>query len=130
MHSTIQPNLFDDERDLALLLAGAKLQRKLFQTEPLARSIAGDYRPGPDVQTDDEWRAYLRENSLSGYHPVGTCKMGRDDLAVVDHRLRVRGVENLLVADASIMPTIVSGNPLATCVMIGEKVAEMIRASA
>ena len=130
VHSTIQPNLFADERDLALLLAGAKLQRKLFQTEPLARSIAGDYRPSSDVQTDDEWRAYLRENSLSGYHPVGTCKMGRDDQAVVDHRLRVRGVENLLVADASIMPTIVSGNPLATCVMIGEKVAEMIRASA
>ena len=90
-HSTIQPNLFADERDLALLLAGAKLQRKLFQTEPLARSIAGDYRPSSDVQTDDEWRAYLRENSLSGYHPVGTCKMGRDELAVVDHRLRVRG---------------------------------------
>ncbi len=129
-HSTIQPNLFADERDLELLLAGAKLQRKLFQTEPLARSIAGDYRPSSDVQTDDEWRAYLRENSLSGYHPVGTCKMGRDDKAVVDHRLRVRGVENLLVADASIMPTIVSGNPLATCVMIGEKVSEMIRASA
>ena len=130
VHSTIQPNLFADERDLALLLAGAKLQRKLFQTEPLARSIAGDYRPSSDVQTDDEWRAYLRENSLSGYHPVGTCKMGQNDQAVVDHRLRVRGVENLHVADASIMPTIVSGNPLATCVMIGEKVAEMIRSSA
>ena len=79
VHSTIQPNLFADERDLELLLAGAKLQRKLFQTEPLARSIAGDYRPSSDVQTDDEWRAYLRENSLSGYHPVGTCKMGRDE---------------------------------------------------
>ena len=82
------------------------------------------------MQTDDEWRAYLLENSLSGYHPVGTCKMGRDEKAVVDQRLRVRGMENLLVADASIMPTIVSGNPLATCVMIGEKVADMIRQSA
>ena len=128
-HSTIQPNLFADERDLELLLAGAKLQRKLFQTDPLARSIAGDYRPSSDVQTDDEWRAYLRENSLSGYHPVGTCKMGR----ATTWRWSITacacaGIESLLVADASIMPTIVSGNPLATCVMIGEKVAEMIRA--
>ena len=125
----IQPKLFADERDLELLLAGAKLQRRIFETEPLARFITGHYRPGPDVQTDDEWRAYLRECGMSAYHPAGTCKMGHDPMAVVDDRLQVRGLANLHVADASIMPAIVSGNLHATCVMIGEKAADLIRAS-
>ena len=125
----IQPNLFADARDLDLLLAGARLQRRIFESEPLARFIAGHYRPGPDVQSDDDWRAYLRENAMSAYHPAGTCRMGRERTAVVDDRLRVRGLENLHVADASIMPTIVSGNLHATCVMIGEKAADLIRES-
>ena len=125
----IQPNLFADERDLALLLAGAKLQRRIFETEPLARFIAGHLRPGGEVQSDDEWRAYLRESGMSAYHPAGTCKMGHDPMAVVDDRLRVRGLANLYVADASIMPAIVSGNLHATCVMIGEKAADLVTRS-
>ena len=125
----IQPNLFADERDLELLLAGAKLQRRIFETAPLSQYIAGHLRPGPDVQSDDEWRAYLREGAMSAYHPAGTCKMGHDEMAVVDDRLQVRGLANLYVADASIMPTIVSGNLHATCVMIGEKAADLVRAS-
>ena len=125
----IQPNLFADERDLELLLAGAKLQRQIFETDPLARYITGHLRPGSDVQSDDEWRAYLRESGMSAYHPAGTCKMGHDRMAVVDDRLRVRGLANLHVADASIMPAIVSGNLHATCVMIGEKAADLVRGS-
>ena len=125
----IQPNLFADQRDLELLLAGARLQRRIFETEPLSRFITGHYRPGPDVQTDDEWRANLREGGMSAYHPAGTCKMGHDPMAVVDDRLQVQGLANLYVADASIMPAIVSGNLHATCVMIGEKAADLIRAS-
>ena len=125
----IQPNLFADERDLELLLAGARLQRRIFETEPLSRFITGHYRPGPEVQTGDEWRAYLREGAMSAYHPAGTCKMGHDPMAVVDDRLQVQGLANLYVADASIMPAIVSGNLHATCVMIGEKAADIIRAS-
>ena len=125
----IQPNLFADERDLELLLAGARLQRRLFETEPLARFIAGHHRPARDVQTDDEWRAYLRQNAMSAYHPAGTCRMGRDPTAVVDDDLKVRGLANLHVADASIMPAIVSGNLHATCVMIGEKAADLVRES-
>ena len=124
----IQPNLFADGRDLDLLLAGAKLQRRIFETEPLARYIVSHYRPGPEVQSDDEWRACLRESAMSAYHPAGTCRMGHDARAVVDDRLRVRGLANLHVADASIMPAIVSGNLHATCVMIGEKAADLIRA--
>jgi len=126
----IQPNLFADERDLDLLLAGAKLQRRIFETAPLARAITGHHRPGEDVQSEDEWRAYLRESAMSAYHPAGTCRMGHDRMAVVDERLRVRGLANLHVADASIMPAIVSGNLHATCVMIGEKAADLIRAGA
>ncbi len=125
----IQPNLFADQRDLELLLAGARIQRKIFETEPLSRSITGEYRPGKEVRSDDEWRDYLRRNAMSAYHPAGTCKMGHDPMAVVDDRLRVRGLKNLYVADASIMPAIVSGNLNATCIMIGEKAAELICAS-
>ena len=125
----IQPNLFADECDLDLLLAGARLQRRIFETAPLSRFIAGHCSPGPDVQTDDEWRAYLLESAMSAYHPAGTCKMGQGADAVVDERLRVRGLANLCVADASIMPAIVSGNLHATCVMIGEKAADLVRES-
>ena len=125
----IQPNLFADERDLDVLLAGARLQRRIFETEPLARFIAGHHRPGPEVQSDGEWRACLLESAMSAYHPAGSCKMGRDPMAAVDERLAVRGLANLHVADASIMPAIVSGNLHATCVMIGEKASDLIRAS-
>ena len=69
---------------------------------------------------------YIRQEAFSVYHPVGTCRMGRDEMAVVDARLRVHGLRNLRVADASIMPTIVSGNTHAPCVMIGQKCATMV----
>lgn len=82
--------------------------------------------PGPNVQSDDEWHGYVRESAMGIYHPAGTCKMGIDPMAVVDETLAVRGVANLYVADASIMPVIVSGNLNASCIMIGEKCADML----
>ena len=84
--------------------------------------------PGPDLVTDAQLDEFIRNTTTTAYHPVGTCKMGTDALAVVDPKLRVRGIEALRVADASIMPTITGGNTNAPCVMIGDKAAAMILA--
>jgi choline dehydrogenase len=82
--------------------------------------------PGTHAQTDEEIIEFIRNYATTIYHPVGTCKMGNDPLAVVDERLRVRGIQGLRVADASIMPFIVNANTNAPCIMIGEKAADMI----
>ena len=126
----IQPNLLADARDVETLALGAAFFRTLLATEPLARFVVGEYLPGPEVRTDDDWRGYIRENAIGVYHPAGTCKMGHDPMAVVDDGLRVRGLEGLYVADASIMPAVVSANLNATCIMIGERAADSIRAAA
>ncbi|MBZ5525740.1 MAG: hypothetical protein LAP21_26260, partial [Acidobacteriia bacterium] len=85
--------------------------------------------PGKNIQTDDDLRAYVRQNVQTLYHPVGTCKMGSavDPMAVVDSELRVRGVDNLRVVDASIMPTVPGGNTNAPTIMVAEKAADMIK---
>ena len=125
---TIQPNLFSDERDLDALMIGGKFQRKIFHTEPMAQYIVKERSPDNNVQTDDEWRAFIRETALGIYHPAGTCKMGHDQMAVVDDKLRVHGLVGLYVVDASIMPFVVSANLNANCLMIGEKAADIIKA--
>ena len=81
---------------------------------------------GAHLRTDDEILEWVRNNAETTYHPVGTCKMGGDPMAVVDNELRVHGIQGLRVADASIMPTLTSGNTNAPCIMIGEKCAEMV----
>ena len=122
----IHPNLFGDDRDVETLMQGTKLLRSIMATEPLSHYVVGEHMPGKDVQSDDEWRAYLRANAIGVYHPSGTCKMGHDAMAVVDDSLRVHGLENLYVADASIMPSIIAGNTNAPSIMIGEKCAAMV----
>lgn len=122
----IQFNFFADPADQRAAIAGLKFGRKIAQTQPMADCVDYELSPGIDVQSDDELMAYCRENGLSLLHPVGTCKMGVDDMAVVDPRLRVHGIANLRVADASIMPRIVTGNTNAASIMIGEKAAHMI----
>lgn len=82
--------------------------------------------PGPQVQTDEQLLEHLREYAATVFHPVGTCKMGEDAMAVVDLRLRVHGLKGLRVVDASIMPTLISGNTNAPCIMLGERAAAMI----
>ncbi|MBU3740071.1 MAG: hypothetical protein FGM55_14110, partial [Rhodoferax sp.] len=93
---------------------------------PIADSIDREMAPGPAVRSDDEIVEFVRSQGATTFHLVGTCKMGMDALSVVDERLRVRGVPGLRVADASIMPMIVSGNTSIPCMMIGEKCADMV----
>ena len=94
--------------------------------EPLKDVISEEFTPGNDLQKDDELLEWVRNNAETTYHPVGTCKMGQDNMAVVDERLRVRGIKGLRVADASIMPTLTSGNTNAPSIMIGEKASQMM----
>lgn len=122
----IQFNFFKDKTDQKAALAGLKFARKIAATPPMSDCIVEELTPGADIQGDAELLEYCRANGLSLLHPVGTCKMGVDKDAVVDPRLRVHGIENLRVIDASIMPRIVTGNTNAASIMIGEKGANII----
>ena len=93
----------------------------------LARFIAEEFQPGPAVQSDADLLAYARQRGGTVYHPTSTCTMGTEPMAVVDPELRVHGIEGLRVADASVMPTVISGNTNAATIMIGEKLADMVR---
>jgi choline dehydrogenase len=125
----IQPNYLASEADVDVLVHGVELARRLAATRAFAPFLGAEIRPGIEVRSDAQIRAYIRGHASTVYHPVGTCKMGIDPLAVVDPQLRVHGVDGLRVADASIMPSIVNANTNAPAIMIGEKLAELIRAS-
>ncbi|MEQ1439695.1 choline dehydrogenase [Fontimonas sp. SYSU GA230001] len=122
----IDPRHFEDPRDLDKLVAAIRKAREIFAQPAFAPHNGEELEPGAALQTDDELRAWLREHAETLYHPVGTCKMGSDALAVVDARLRVHGLAALRVVDASIMPTLVGGNTNAPTTMIAEKAADMI----
>ena len=125
-HPAIHPNYLATDLDCDTMVAGIKVARKIAACRPVADKISEEFRPGDDAQTDEDLLTWARDTSTTIYHPTGTCRMGADDKAVVDPRLRVNGIEGLRVADASIMPEIVSGNTNAPAIMIGEKAAEMI----
>lgn len=122
----IQFNFFADEADQQAAIAGLKFGRKIAQTAPMSEHVEYELSPGKEVQSDEELIAYCREAGLSLLHPVGTCAMGVGPEAVVDPKLRVHGIDNLRVIDASIMPRIVTGNTNASAIMIGEKGAAII----
>ncbi|HEY6444447.1 MAG TPA: GMC family oxidoreductase N-terminal domain-containing protein [Candidatus Acidoferrales bacterium] len=109
------------------LLAGVKLVRRIFQTEPIKSRILAEDAPGDACGTDNDLREYLHKAANTFCHPSGTCKMGQDAMAVVDERLRVRGIESLRVIDASIMPALPSAGPAPAVFMIAEKGADMIK---
>ena len=127
-HPAIHPNYLATDTDCRTIVKGIQIARKIAQYEPLKSHITEEHAPGLGVAFDDEVATldWARRTAVTIYHPTGTCKMGIDDAAVVDPSLRVRGIEGLRVADASIMPRIVSGNTNAPCIMIGEKAADLV----
>jgi choline dehydrogenase len=125
-YPAIHANYLSDERDHAVVIGGIKVARRIAAAPSLAKHIVSEFIPGAQYGTDDQLLDAARRFSQSIYHPAGTCKMGRDAMAVVDERLRVRGVGKLRVVDASIMPELVSGNTNAPTIMIAEKASDMI----
>ncbi len=127
-HPTLHPNYLATPLDCQTIVDGIRIARKIARYEPAKSEITEEYAPG-DAIADDDYDGLLnwaRDTATTIYHPTGTCKMGSDPMAVVDERLRVHGIGNLRVADASIMPVIVSGNTNAPCIMIGERVSDFI----
>ncbi len=127
---SIKPNYLDHEVDRAAIVAGLKLARRITQADVFKKSGGKEIYPGPHVDKDDEWLDYAYQNGSTVYHPVGTCKMGTDKLAVVDPELRVHGIAGMRVVDASVFPKMTSSNTNAPTIMIAEKAADMILASA
>jgi choline dehydrogenase len=129
-HPAIYPNYLATKTDCDTIVAGIQMTRAICRHQPVASLITGEHAPGEAV-ADDDYDALLnwaRNSATTIYHPTGTCKMGDDVMAVVDSRLRVHGLSGLRVADASIMPTITSGNTNAPTIMIGEKLSDLVLA--
>jgi len=127
-HPAIHPNYLATKTDCDTLVEGIRIARRISRQSPVRDLITAEYAPGGSIDDADYdgLLSWARNTSTTIYHPTGTCKMGTDPMAVVDERLRVRGLENLRVADASIMPIITSGNTNAPTIMIGEKASDMI----
>ena len=126
----IRPNFLAEELDRRTIVEGMKIGRRIVNNATLDKYRAFEMNPGDRVQSDDEWLDFARMNGQTTYHVTGTCKMGHDPMAVVDDELRVHGIAGLRVIDASIMPTLVSGNTNAAVIMIAEKGADMVKAAA
>lgn len=123
----IDPRYLSDRSDRLAMLEALRIARNVLSQPAMAPYIREETRPGPNVTSDDELLDYIRKSGQTSFHPVGTCKMGTDDMAVVDPSLRVRGISCLRVVDSSIMPTMPSANTNAASIMIGEKAADLIR---
>ena len=126
----MDPNYLAADYDLKILIAGLRQGRDILAAQAFKPWLSEERLPGPAVQSNAELEDFIRATAETEYHPVGTCKMGSDPMAVVDEKLRVHGIERLRVIDASIMPAIVSGNTNAPVIMIAEKGAEMMLAVA
>ncbi|GJL88002.1 MAG: choline dehydrogenase [Minwuia thermotolerans] len=125
----IDPNYLDHPDDLQKMIRGVEIGRQVFAAPPTAQHMANELHPGADVQGPEALEAFVRRKAETIYHPVGSCRMGKDEAAVVDPELRVRGVEGLRVVDASVMPSLIGGNTNAPTVMIAERAADLIRAT-
>ena len=126
----IDPNYLQDPQDREMSIRGLKLTQEILSQDALKPYIKAERLPGPDVRTDDDYYNFICEHSKTSHHTAGTCRMGVDDGAVVDPRLRLNGIDGLRVVDNSIMPTVISSNTNAAAIMIGEKAADMIKEDA
>ncbi|MCZ6764266.1 MAG: GMC oxidoreductase, partial [Alphaproteobacteria bacterium] len=126
----IDPCFYTEEEDMKLMLKALKENRRLTNADAFKKYEPYEVMPGDKVQSDDALEEYIRNTGGTIFHPVGTCKMGRDDTAVVDERLRVYGLDGLRIVDASIMPLICGGNTNAPVIMFGEKASDMIKEDA
>lgn len=122
----IDPNYLEDPQDRDMSIRGLKLTQDILAQGPLNKYIKAERLPGPGVKSDEDYFRFICEHSKTSHHAAGTCRMGSDDKAVVDTRLRFNGIEGLRIVDASIMPTVISSNTNAAAIMIGEKAADMI----
>lgn len=122
----IDPNFLSHPDDMAGTIASVKLGRRIMEQSPISRYLVREHYPGGHVQSDSQLESFVRKASRTGYHPSCTCRMGEDEGSVVDTQLRVRGIEALRIADASVMPQLISGNTNATTIMIAERAADFI----
>ena len=122
----IRPNFLSTAHDQQTLVDGMKVVRHIMQQTAISRYVDHEMSPGQAVQTDAQWLEFARENGQTIYHPIGTCRMGEDDDAVVDSRLRVRGVTGLRVVDASVFPAMVSGNTQAAVMAVAERASDLL----
>jgi len=126
----MQPNYLSTQGDRDTIVAGLKVSRRVLAAPAMQRLIREEVYPGPQAKTDDDLLEYVRATSGTTFHQTSTCMMGPGPKAVVDTSLRVKGLDGLRVVDASVMPTVVSGNTNATVIMIAEKAADVIRKAA
>jgi choline dehydrogenase-like flavoprotein len=125
----IDPAFLSDPRDIKVMLKGAKMMRDILETETITQHRKKEMFGSDKLKTDEDWENHIRSRADSIYHPVGTCKMGVDEMSVVDPELRVHGIQGLRVVDASVMPNLVSGNTNAPTIMIAERASDLIKAA-
>jgi choline dehydrogenase-like flavoprotein len=126
----VDPNFLDDSDDMRQMVEGATLARRILAA-PAFKSLRGvETLPGPQTRDARSWMEYIRSSIVGAHHPSSTCRMGRDSFAVVDSSLRVRGIENLRIADASVFPRVVAGDTNAAVIMVAEKAAALVRTAA
>ncbi len=123
----IQPNYLAAEKDVAVCVEAMKLSREILNSKQFDRFRGKEWWPGEDAKTDNDFAAHIRQTADTIYHPIGTCKMGIDSMAVVDSQLRVRGVEGLRVVDASVIPLQITGHTQAPTLVIAEKAADLLK---
>jgi choline dehydrogenase-like flavoprotein len=123
----VDPNFLSDPDDLRCSVEGVKISREIFSAPSLRKYIKAIRFPDDTVRSQAEFEAYARQYGRTSYHPVSTCRMGKDEMAVVDPQLRVHGIDGLRICDSSAMPSLIGSNTNAPSIMIGERAADLIR---